>query len=113
MRETVSEELRKQIGSRVREARDLAGFSQDKLAELIESSTQFISDLERGKVCMSIPKLIRICEVLHVSSDYILMGRKNNASTISSDNFTYLESHEKDLIDRSVKLLKEALSYKD
>ena len=37
-----------QIGERIRTAREVAGFTQERLAEAIDVSTQYISDLERG-----------------------------------------------------------------
>lgn len=77
-----------QIGGRIRIAREAAGYTQEHFAELIDVSVQYTSDLERGVVGTSIPTLIKICEALHVSSDYLLFGRtsenKDEASQIAS-----------------------------
>ena len=77
-----------QIGGRIRIAREAAGYTQERFAELIDVSVQYTSDLERGVVGTSIPTLIKICEALHVSSDYLLFGRtsenKGEASQIAS-----------------------------
>ncbi len=68
-----------QIGSRIKLAREEAGYTQEYFAEKIDVSVQYVSDLERGVVGTSIPTLIRICQVLQVSSDYLLFNRSGGA----------------------------------
>lgn len=62
------------IGFRVKQARESAGFTQERLAELLDVTAQYLSGVERGTVGLSVPILIRLCSILHISSDYILMG---------------------------------------
>lgn len=69
-------EINIQIGERIKEARESSGRTQEQLAEAIEVSPQYISDLERGVVGISIPTLKRLCTSLAVSSDQILFDRK-------------------------------------
>ena len=113
MRQTLSKEAKVQMGIRIREARDRAGFSQEKLAEVLDKTPQFVSDLERGVTGASLATAIRICEVLHASSDYILLGRKADGSSDTIAEFEYLSEPEKDLINRGIQLFIEAFSYKD
>ena len=61
------------IGSRVKTARQNAGLTQSALAERIDKSTTFIGSLETGVNGLSVPTLLKICEVLHVSPDYLLV----------------------------------------
>ena len=77
-------EVNIQIGEQVKYAREQAKLTQEQLAEYIEVSPQYISDLERG-VGISIPTLKRLCEILHISSDQILFARKpeNDISAIT------------------------------
>jgi transcriptional regulator with XRE-family HTH domain len=65
-------EINIQIGEQIRIARDRAALTQEQLAERIDVSTQYVSDLERGVVGVSIPTLKRICAALQVSSDQLL-----------------------------------------
>ena len=67
-------EINIQIGEQVRLAREQAKLTQEQFAERIEVSPQYISDLERGVVGISIPTLKRACVALGVSSDQILFG---------------------------------------
>lgn len=68
-------ELNIQIGSRVKTARETMRYTQENLAERIDVSVQYISDLERGVVGASLPTIIKLCQVLHTSSDFLLMGK--------------------------------------
>ena len=67
-------EINIQIGEQVRIAREQAKLTQEQFAVRIEVSPQYISDLERGVVGISIPTLKRACVALGVSSDQILFG---------------------------------------
>lgn len=78
-------ELNVKIGNRIRIAREAAGLTQDRFAELVSLATKNVSDIERGVVGISVGTLIRICETLSVSSDSILFGEGtgNDAQSIS------------------------------
>lgn len=78
-------EINIQIGERVKLAREQSKITQEQLAEYIEVSPQYISDLERGVVGISIPTLKRLCEILHITSDQILFSAKpeNDVSAIT------------------------------
>lgn len=60
------------IGYRIKLAREQAGLTQEQLAEKIGRSTQFISTIERGVAGPSIETIIRLCSVLHTTSDFLL-----------------------------------------
>ena len=70
-------EINIQIGERVKSAREAANLTQEQLAERIEVSTQYVSDLERGIVGISIATLKRLCLSLGISSDSILFGKNS------------------------------------
>lgn len=72
----VKKEINIQIGERIKSARESAGRTQEQLAEAIDVSPQYISDLERGVVGISIPTLKRLCTCLAISSDQILFDRQ-------------------------------------
>ena len=77
----VKKEINIQIGEQIKLSREDRGMTQEQLAEAIEVSPQYISDLERGVVGVSIPTLKRLCTHLGVSSDRILFDRKTEAYT--------------------------------
>lgn len=75
----VKKEINIQIGERIKAAREQAGRTQEQLAEAIEVSPQYVSDLERGVVGISISTLKRLCTCLGVSSDQILFDRQTES----------------------------------
>ena len=48
--------------------------TQERLAERIDVTAQYLSGVERGTVGLSVPILMRLCSVLLVSCDFILCG---------------------------------------
>lgn len=69
----VKQEL-ENIGKRISERRKQMGLTQEKLAEQMDVSIQMISNLERGVKAIRIDNLVRLSQILKVSTDYILTG---------------------------------------
>lgn len=67
-------EINIHVGEQVRIAREQAKLTQEALAEIIDVSPQFVSDLERGVVGISLATLKRLSGALDVTSDQILFG---------------------------------------
>jgi len=76
-------EINIQIGEQIRLAREQAKMTQEQFAERIEVSPQYISDLERGVVGISIPTLKRACIALGTSSDRILFGTASESRNVA------------------------------
>ncbi|MBO4914399.1 MAG: helix-turn-helix transcriptional regulator [Oscillospiraceae bacterium] len=62
------------IGIQIKRAREAAGLTQEKFAERISLAAKNVSAIERGAAGFSVPVLMRICDVLGVSSDTLLFG---------------------------------------
>lgn len=77
----VKKEINIQLGERIKLARERAKLTQEQLSERIDVSPQYVSDLERGVVGISVPTLKRVCVVLGVSSDQILFGAETEDRT--------------------------------
>ena len=77
-------EINIQIGKQVKLAREKSRLTQEQLAEQLECTPQYLSDLERGVVGISVALLKRLCVVLGVSSYDILFAEesKNTLETI-------------------------------
>ena len=76
-------ELLEQIGQRVRGQREYLRLTRDELAEKLDVSVNFCSDIELGKKGMSLETLIKMSQALHVSTDYILLGKTQTGDTRS------------------------------
>ena len=93
-----------EIGKRIKKARETAHVTQEQLAENISvSSKQYISDLERGMVGASVPTIIKICDSLHASADYILLGvTSENAYSDTNRKIREMPSDQQAMIDRGL-----------
>ena len=63
-----------EIGQRLREKREQAGYTREKLGELCSLSPRFIANIEFGDSTFSLDSLMTVCRVLSCSSDYLLFG---------------------------------------
>ncbi len=65
------------IGQRIKAERKRHKVTQEWLAEMINVTTHYIYEIERGMKAMSIETLINISSALEISTDYILFGKKD------------------------------------
>ncbi|MBR6321414.1 MAG: helix-turn-helix transcriptional regulator [Lachnospiraceae bacterium] len=63
------------LGKRIHDLRKGAGMTQQELADRIGVSFQCISYAERGEREPKSTNLLKIANVLHVSTDYLLTGK--------------------------------------
>ena len=80
------------IGRRIRNYRKEKGYSQEKLAELINISTTHMSHIETGGTKLSLAVFAAICEVLSVQADHLLHDVPGDRSDIEEDIIELLES---------------------
>lgn len=69
------------IGFRIRKQREYMGLTREQLAELIEVTPKFCSDIELGAKGISVPTLCKLSNALKISTDYILFGESKKACT--------------------------------
>lgn len=72
------------IGSNIKRARLLRGFTQEALSERLDTSTNFISLIERGASGVSLTNLVDICNILEVNPTFLFEGLF--APTTDNDN---------------------------
>ena len=60
------------IGKRIKKVREGLELSQRDLANIIGSDNKHVSTWECGKKIPSVENLIKLCQVLDVSADYLL-----------------------------------------
>ncbi|MDO4262130.1 MAG: helix-turn-helix transcriptional regulator [Eubacteriales bacterium] len=65
---------RLEVGRRIREFRVGRHMTQAQLAESLDVSTNFISEIETGKKGISLDTLTRLCTQYQLSADYVLFG---------------------------------------
>ncbi len=82
----MTDETKAQIGRRLREKREQAGYTREKLGELCSLSPRFIANVEFGDSTFSLDSLMTVCRVLSCSSDYLLFG-----ASVDTDNAAWEE----------------------
>ena len=85
-----------EIGGRIKARRRSVGVSQEKLAEMIFVSPHYIYEIERGMKAMSLETLMRLSEVLDLSTDYMLFGNQTSDNVALSEQLNRMdEEHRK------------------
>ncbi len=60
------------LGARIKNMRQNKKITREQLAEKIDVSARFLADVESSKVGVSILTLVKLCNVLETTSDYLL-----------------------------------------
>jgi transcriptional regulator with XRE-family HTH domain len=90
-------DLRSIFGKNLKKYRVFKGLSQAKLAELVNISPNFISDLETGKRWLSSDTLVNLAEVLDVAVYSFLKSGETPSNEISTFIMTYTEKASKSI----------------
>lgn len=104
--------LLEEMGKRILERRKQMRLTQEELAERAGVTSQMISTAELGKKAMRPENIIKICSVLEISTDYLLLGNvTENDISLLADKISGLTPaqyrHLEDIIDSFVTALKE------
>ncbi len=100
-------DLLKNMGERIYTKRKELKLTQEQVAEKMGVSVQMISNLECGKKAIRPENLIKICDILNVSSDYILTGCNIvSKSEITDNKLSLLNENELNLINNLIDLIK-------
>ena len=90
------------LGKNQQQIRKSNGYTQEKLAEEIEVSARYVSDIEQDRAKPSYEVLIRICNLFKVSLDQIfseyLKIRDNKSLEYSISGYDKLNKEDKETI---------------
>lgn len=105
----VINDLRRNLGIRIRDLRKSGGLTQEDLGEKAELSSKFIGELERGEVNVSLDSLGKIAEALGVRIGDLFSKEKIPVQKV----FVKVLAKEKNLFSKlsppKIQLIKEAL----
>ena len=74
----------KLMGERIRRQRELLGLTREQLAEKLEVSTKFCSDIELGVKGMSLSTLVKMSDILCMNIDFILLGEQEDRAELDT-----------------------------
>lgn len=96
----------KESGARIRRLRIQTGYTQEKLAGVLNIDRSLLSHIEAGKRGCSVDLLIQFSDFFGVSLDLLVLGKEKHAP--GESNRKLLKSNIAELIDR-LEVLKESL----
>lgn len=92
----------KLIGERLKKARVEKGYTQEKLAEMMELSIAYVSRIENSKTHINLKRLNELCSILDTSESYILNGVSDNSTSYLNNELNSIlkdcSSKDKELI---------------
>ena len=77
-----------ELGMKLREARNKAGFTQEQLAEKADIGVMYLGEIERGVKMPSMKIFIKLIEALNISADYILRNELPSGKEYVLDEIT-------------------------
>lgn len=94
------------IGKNIQKIRKSNGYTQEKLAEEIEVSVRYISDIEQDKSKPSYEVLIKICNIFQIGLDQIFCNyintKENKSMEYSLAGFDKLSKRDKETIENLI-----------
>ena len=98
--------------TRIRRAREQQGYTREQFAEKLDVSVSYLAELERGRTGISVKMLLKVCDLLGLSADYVLFGEERSADALLLDKIHRIDDRYLPLLNKVVGELL-ALSRKD
>lgn len=93
----------KEVGKRIANRRKELGLKQWQVTEMADISDKYLSNLERATSVMSVDVLMKLCNVLKTTPDYLLLGTTEAHSP--EDYEQQLKMHLSSLSPKQIKLV--------
>ena len=88
--------------TRIRQARENMGYTREKFAEKLDVSVSYLAELERGRTGISVKMLIKVCNVLGLSADYVLFGAERTEDAMRTDAIHRIHPKYISLLDKMI-----------
>ena len=87
---------------RIRRAREALGYTREQFAEKLDVSVSYLAEFERGRTGISVKLLMRVCEVLGLSADYVLFGNTRSGDEQLLDQIHRIDDRYLPLLDKMI-----------
>jgi len=88
--------------TRIRKAREEQGYTREKFAEKLDVSVSYLAELERGRTGISVKMLIKVCNLLGLSADYVLFGSERKEDALRLDAIHRIDNKYLPLLDKTI-----------
>ena len=107
-----NKDILKVIGSRIQEARNEKGYTQEYVAEKIDKSIDILRSIENGRSVGSVETLLNICNILEITLDYIFIDLLDKKGEVLDnklyENFQELTLEQKELLNVIIEHMKKS-----
>lgn len=90
------------LHTRIRKAREDAGYTREQFSELLDVSVSYMAEVERGKTGISVKTLLKVCNLLGLSADYVLFGANRDEDTVLLEKIRQIDSKYLPLLDKII-----------
>ncbi len=102
---------KKRLGALLKEFREGRRLNQEEMAEIINCTGQYVSDVERGKYSLSLKKYMTLCDHFGVSADELIYGKGEHYSEYDVRNrivrsMEGMDPEQIELLEDLIKLMK-------
>lgn len=91
--------------TRIRKAREDMGYTREQFAEKLDVSVSYMAELERGRTGISVKMLVKVCNVLGLSADYVLFGKERTEDELRLDAIRRIDEKYLPLLDKVIEEL--------
>ena len=88
--------------TRIRQARENMGYTREKFAEKLDVSVSYLAELERGRTGISVKMLVKVCNILGLSADYVLFGTERTEDSMRLDSIHRIDPKYLSLLDKMI-----------
>ena len=78
------------------------GYTRERFAEQLDVSVSYLAELERGRTGVSVKLLIRICDALGLSADYVLFGENRSEDRLLLDKINRIDEKYMPLLEKVI-----------
>ena len=105
-----NKDILKVIGSRIQNARNDKGYTQEYVAEKIDKSVDILRSIENGRSVGSVETLLNLCNILEITLDYIFSDLLDKKGEILDnklyEDFQSLNLEQKELVNAMIEHMK-------
>lgn len=84
-------DIQRAIGTRIQDARIKKGLAGADVAAYLNITTNSYSRIERGETKCKLEYLFILCQILEVTSDYLLFGKKEDGIVMTKEQLKAIE----------------------
>ncbi len=78
----------KEVGRRMSKRRKELGLKQYQVCEMIDVNYKYISNLETGRSAPSLEVIMKLCDALRTTPDYLLLGTNQSEDDVTDKELT-------------------------